>query len=67
MNTCQEFITYNDKLYVIYRKLKNGRVKDEYLDNIKDIWNCDLVLKSKQQDLLHILFLREIKDAEVLN
>jgi len=67
MTICNEFINYNDKLYVVYRKLKEGRVKEQYFDNIREVWNCDLVLKSRVQDITHILFLREVKEAELVN
>lgn len=63
MNICNELITYNDKLYVIYRKLKQGRVKEEHFEEIKKFWNCDLVLKSKTQDVVTILFCIEVQDA----
>lgn len=65
MNICTEFINYNDKLYTVYRKLKEGRVKEEHLNQISEMWNCDLVVKSKNQDHVHYFFLREVQDAKL--
>lgn len=65
MTICTEFINYNNKLYTIYRKLKSGRVKEEYLNEIKEFWGCDLVLKSKKQEQIEVLFLREVEDAKL--
>lgn len=65
---CLEFINYNDKLFTVYRKLKEGRVKEEHFDEIRKFWNCDLVLKSKtQENITTILFLREISDAKLVD
>jgi hypothetical protein len=63
MNICSEIISYNDKLYLVYRKLKENRVKEEYLNKISEAWFCDLVLKSKTQETSFYLFLREIEEA----
>lgn len=67
MNICTEFINYNNKLYTVYRTLKQGRVKDEYLNEIREIWNCDVVVKSKTEENVRVLFLREVKDAELVD
>jgi hypothetical protein len=65
---CLEFVNYDNKLYTVYRKLKDGRVKEEHFNEIREFWGCDLVLKSKVQDgTTTILFLREITDATLVN
>lgn len=67
MTITTEFINYNNKLYTVYRTLKQGRVKDEYLNDIKEMWHCDLVVKSKTEDNVKVLFCREVKDAELVD
>lgn len=65
MNVCTEYINHNDKLYVVYRKLKEGRVKEQYLNQICEMWHCDLVVKSKNQENSQFFFLREVQDAKL--
>jgi hypothetical protein len=67
MTSCTEFINYNDKLYVVYRKFKEGRIREEYLNQVREMYDCDLVLKSKTEDRVTVLFLREVKEAELVN
>ena len=67
MTICTEFINYNNKLYSVYRKLKDGRIKEENFNFIKEAWHCDLVLKSKRQETIEIIFLREVSDAELVD
>lgn len=67
MNLCTEFINYNDKLYMVYRKLREGRVKEEYLNQICEMWNCDVVVKSKNQETVSFYFLREVQDAKLVD
>lgn len=67
MNICTETLKYNDKLYIVYRKLKEGRVKEEYISKISEMWMCDAVLKSKNQETTYYLFLKEISDAELVD
>jgi hypothetical protein len=63
----KDLINYQDKLYWIYRRLKQSSVREENVQIIKDFWSCDLVLKFKNNEDDSLLFLREITDVEVLN
>ena len=59
----KEFINYQDKLYWIYRKVKQHQVKEGSISDLRDFWRCDLVVKSKNQNDELLLFMREIEDA----
>jgi hypothetical protein len=61
-----EYVNYQNKLYYIYRKIKITQIKEEIVQEIKDYWLCDLVLKYANQDDNSFLFLREITDLEVM-
>lgn len=61
-----EFINYNDKLYWVYRKVRQSQIKENYINDVKDMWMCDLVLRSKNQDDTHLLFVREIEEAKIV-
>jgi hypothetical protein len=63
----KDFINYQDKLYWIYRRLKQTSVREENVQMIKDFWYCDLVLKFRNNEDDSLLFLREIPDVEILN
>jgi hypothetical protein len=63
----KDLINYQDKLYWIYRRLKQSSVREENVQIIKDFWYCDLVLKFRNNEDDSLLFLREIPDVEVLN
>lgn len=62
-----ELITYNNKLYWVYRRIKETTVKEENLNFVKDFWCCDLVLKTKNQDKIEYVFVREIEDAVLVD
>jgi hypothetical protein len=59
----KEYITYQDKLYWIYRKVKQSQIKEGSVTELKDFWMCDVVVKSRNQNDELLLFLREIEDA----
>jgi len=50
----KEFVNYQNRLYWIYRKVKNDRIKEGFVQDIKNYWNCDLVVKHRhnEDDLL---------------
>lgn len=54
---------YNDKLYYGYRKIKSDQIDDEEAKNLKEFWNCDIILKTPQYGGVY-LFLREIQDVD---
>jgi hypothetical protein len=60
-----EFINYNDKLFTLYRKVKENHVKKEHINDVKDMWRCDLVLRTKNENEVYLLFVREIQEAVV--
>jgi len=61
----KEYITYQDKLFWIYRKVKQSQIKEGSVTDLKDFWMCDVVVKSRNQNDELLLFLREIEDAIV--
>lgn len=63
---CLEFVNYQDKLYWVYRKIHADRIKDGHILDVRDAWHCDTVLRSKNQEDEMLIFLVEIKDAEII-
>ncbi len=63
----KELVIYQDKLYWVYRKVKQTQVKSEFVSDLRDYWLCDLVVRDKNTDDSKLLFLREISDAVVVN
>ena len=59
----KEFVNYQDKLYWVYRKIKQHQVKEGSVSDLKDFWRCDVVVKSKNQNDELLLFMREIEEA----
>lgn len=59
----KEFVNYQDKLYWVYRKIKQHQIKEGSLSDLKDFWGCDVVVKSKNQNDELLLFMREIEEA----
>lgn len=62
----KEYVTYQDKLYWIYRKVKQTQIKEGLVTDLKDFWMCDVVVKSRNQNDELLLFLREIEEAKVI-
>ncbi len=63
----KEIINYQNKQYWIYRKIRQYNVKEEFIQELKDFWCCDVVVKYRNNQDDNILFLREITDLEILN
>jgi len=63
----KEFVNYQDKLYWVYRKIKQHQVKEGSLSDLKDFWRCDVVVKSKNQNDELLLFMREIEEAIIVS
>lgn len=61
-----ELVTYQDRLYYVYKKLKSDRIKDGYMNDVKSFWGCDVVVKSRLNNDEMLLFLREIEDAQMV-
>lgn len=63
----KELVQYQDKLFWVYRKVKNSQVKEGRVSDLRDFWFCDLAVRSKNQNDDLILFLREIEDAKIVS
>ena len=59
----KELVNYQDKLYYIYKKIKQDRIKDGHVNDIKDFWGWDAVVRSRMNNDDTLLFLREIEEA----
>jgi predicted nucleotide-binding protein (sugar kinase/HSP70/actin superfamily) len=63
----REFINYQDKLYWVYRKVKHHQVKEGSVNDLKEFWLCDIVIKSRNQNDDTLLFMREIEEAKIVS
>jgi hypothetical protein len=63
----KEMVVYQNKLYYVYRKLRTSQIKDGYLNEIKELWRCDVVVKNRIQQDENLLFLREIEEATIVS
>jgi len=61
----KELVNYQNKLYYIYRKLKSEKIEDGYINDIKELWRCDVVVRNRINNDDTLLFLREILDIEI--
>jgi hypothetical protein len=64
----KELLNYQDRLFWVYRKVRENQIKEEGILLVKDFWHCDMVLKQNNHhggDVM-LLFLREIPEVEVL-
>lgn len=62
----KELVNYHDKLYWVYRKIKQSQVKEGSITDLKEFWMCDMVVKSKNNNDDILLFMREIPNAEIV-
>ncbi|MDI3349609.1 hypothetical protein DCBHLPFO_00734 [Mycoplasmopsis arginini] len=58
-----EYLNYNDKLYWVYRKVRQSRIKEEHINDVRDLWHCDMVLRTKNSEETYLIFIREIQDV----
>ena len=58
----RELIKYQDKLYYIFKRVKPDKIKDGYVNDVKEIWGCDVVVRSKHNNDDTLLFLIEIEE-----
>lgn len=64
----KEFVQYQNNLFYVYRKIKSDNIKEGYLDDLKKFWDCDIVVKNKNQENNDILFfLKKIEEAELVD
>jgi hypothetical protein len=67
MSFYKELIKYQDKLYLLYDKVKESHIKPEKINDLKLLWECDIVLKRKNPvGEIYLLFLNEIQEAEII-
>jgi hypothetical protein len=65
--TPKEMVVYQNKLYYVYKKLRTSQIKEGYLNEVKEFWRCDVVVKNKIQQDENLLFLREIEEATIVS
>lgn len=67
MSLCKELIKYQYKLYLLFDKVKESHIKPEKINDLKLLWECDIVLKQKNPvGEIYLLFLNEIQEAEII-
>jgi len=62
----REFISYQEKLFWVYRRIKQDAVKENKIQELKEFWYCDIVLKQKTSNNEVLMFLREIPEVEII-
>ncbi len=64
----KELFNYQDKLYYVERKVRETSIKPEFINELKEYWRCDNVIKQtfRQTNEVWYLFLVEISDAVVI-
>ena len=63
----KELLNYNHKLYWVYRRIKESQVKLDRVNDIKQLWDCDIILKQRIQEDDTLIFLREIPELQILS
>lgn len=62
----REYVNYQNKLYWVYKKVKQSHIKEGFVQDVRELWNCDIVLKHRNSDDEYLLFLREIPELELV-
>lgn len=62
----KELVKYQDRLFWVYRKLRQEQVRENLIQDIRQYWGCDLVLKQKTPQGEVFLFIVEIPDLEII-
>jgi hypothetical protein len=63
----KELVNYQDKLYWVYRRIKHSQVKEGSVNDLKEFWYCDVVVRNRNQQDDILLFLREIEEAKIVS
>jgi hypothetical protein len=63
----KELLFFKDKLYYVYRKVKQSHLMENDINDLRDFWYCDTVLRTKNQEETLLVFLREITDATIVD
>ena len=67
MSICKELIRHQDKLYLLFDKVKEKHVKPEKINDLKLLWECDITLKQKNPvGEVYLLFLNEVQELEII-
>lgn len=61
-----ETVIYQDKLYYVYRRYPKTGIKEGFVNDVKELWHCDVVLKRRNEDDETLIFLVEIPDAVIV-
>ena len=62
----REIVNYDNKVYMVYRKLPVKRFNTAHTDELMEVWYCDITLRNTEENNDYMYFLREIKDAEIV-
>lgn len=62
-----EILTYQDKMYYVYRRFPRSKIKEGFINEVKELWHCDLVLKRRNEEDEILMFLVEIPDAVIID
>lgn len=62
----KEFVSYQERLFWVYRRVRQDAVKENRIQDLKEFWYCDIVLKQKTSNNEVLMFLREIPEAEII-
>ena len=63
----KELVNDQDKLYWVYRRIKHSQVKEGSVNDLKEFWYCDMVVRNRNQQDDTLLFLREIEEAKIVS
>ena len=63
----KELVNYQDKLYWVDRRIKHSQVKEGSVNDLKEFWYCDMVVRNRNQQDDTLLFLREIEEAKIVS
>ena len=63
----KELVNYQDRLFYIYKKIKQDRIVEGSVNDLRERWGCDIVVKSKINNDDTLLFLIEIPEAEIVS
>lgn len=61
-----EIVNYQDKMYYVYRRFPKNRIKDGFINEVKELWHCDIVLKKRNEGDEILIFLVEIHEAVII-
>jgi len=60
-------VTYQNRLFWIYRRVNPTQIQEDKVQELKEFWHCDMVLKQKTSQNEVYMFLREIPEAEIVS